>query len=99
MEKYKLGSLVEMTARHAKWTLNHLDIYERSGGLVDTPQLDTSVQLCLMQLIGVPVTGKITGYGANEDRRRSYKYVRVLFKMGKLKYEAYYSAGTDVKLV
>lgn len=99
MEKYKIGTMVEMTSRIAKWTLNHLDIYDSPGGIPDTPQLDASVQLCLMQLLGVPVIGKITAHGANEDRRGSYKYVRVLFKVGNIEYDAYYSAGIDVKVV
>lgn len=63
-----LGKKVVLTKNEINWKLNHLDwLYFSKGGTLEDPEYNTIMQHFLLQLLGQPVVGVITGYGAEEN--------------------------------
>lgn len=61
-----LGKKVVLTKNEIKWTLDNLDwLYTSVKGL--DPDYDLMAQHCLLQLMGEPVVGVVTGFGNGEN--------------------------------
>jgi hypothetical protein len=59
----KIGNIVRLKQNHAKWCLEHPEIYQLFDGTI-AKDYEIETQLHLVACLGEPVYGIITGYGS-----------------------------------